>query len=149
MSYVVSMLMLGAIAHLYFRREKIGRTLYLLISVAIAVAILSGFTNFVGHILEIISKYLISWGSILHGLETPYDTIFTELKASATTDSLTGLYNRQGFIEATKKEMTKAGTEGYTLSLFLIFLACWTRRIRKCTRKKGKRRVLALNFRGI
>ena len=107
--YVISFLVLLGIPNIYFNYEKHKRVKHTVLG-AMIFTILSelsftlyvdvyGIMNFVGHFFKIISYYFVYIGIILGGLETPYDTIFNKLQASATLDHLTGLYNRRGFME--------------------------------------------------
>ncbi|HBT20532.1 MAG TPA: hypothetical protein DEA47_04090 [Peptococcaceae bacterium] len=49
--------------------------------------------NFLGHFFKVFKLIVVK------GLEEPYDVIFKELNYGLITDSLTGLFNRRGFIE--------------------------------------------------
>jgi diguanylate cyclase (GGDEF)-like protein len=63
---------------------------------------------------------LIYEGVVLRVLDTPFDTIFHDLKASAVTDNLTGLYNRQGFRELIKNELYLAEKRGLPLGVLMM-----------------------------
>ncbi|MDD2202372.1 MAG: GGDEF domain-containing protein [Firmicutes bacterium] len=81
-----------------------------------------GFMNFVGHILKLASYFLIFRGVVLRGLDAPYEVIFAELKRSAVLDGLTGIYNRVGFMQLSKEEMSAAEESGVTLGLLMLDL---------------------------
>ena len=91
--YIISLILLGAIAKTYDQREQISQLLCNIVIASMAVTILSelsftlytdvyGIMNFVGHIFKIIANYLIYWGLVLHGIDAPYDMIFKELSES-------------------------------------------------------------------
>lgn len=64
--------------------------------------------NFLGHIFKVVAYGFLFRGVVLRGLQAPYDSIFAELQRSAVRDSLTGLYNRFGFIQIAQREMATA-----------------------------------------
>mgnify|MGYP005846382459 CR=1 FL=1 len=91
--YVICLIILGAIVKLYLQRNYLDNFLYKIIILGMIFNILSemsftlytdvyGFMNFTGHIFKIIAYSLIYWGVILHGMDTPYKTIFKELSES-------------------------------------------------------------------
>jgi diguanylate cyclase (GGDEF)-like protein len=127
----ISLIILGSAAHLYHRREKIDPFLRRRITLALIISALSsvlfalctdvyGFINFLGHIAFIGSNYIIFCCVAAFGFEHPYDSIFRELKASAVTDPLTGLLNRQGFFEAAEKEVARAKKNNHSLEFLLM-----------------------------
>lgn len=129
--YTISLTLLGAIIQLYFQHKETNHSLYMIMMAAMISTILSelsftlyvdvyGVMNFVGHIFKIISYYLVYWGVVLRGLEAPYDMIFEELQARVLSDSLTGLYNRQGFAELARKELARAQRKGTVLGVLLM-----------------------------
>ncbi len=67
-----------------------------------------GTANFLGHIFKVIAYAFLLRGVVLRGLWAPYDSIFAELQRSAVRDSLTGLYNRFGFMQIAQREMDAA-----------------------------------------
>ena len=91
--YIISLILLGAIAKTYDQREQISQLLCNIVIASMAVTILSelsftlytdvyGIMNFGGHIFKIIANYLIYCGLVLHGIDAPYDMIFKELSES-------------------------------------------------------------------
>lgn len=131
--YAVMLLALIGVILVFIKRDIIGKPLcYIMIS-AMFIFVLSeqsftlytnvtGKMNFIGHILKIISYYLVYRGIVLRGLRAPFDSIFLELKASITRDSLTGLYNRQGFMELARQELVKARVEKNPLGILMVDL---------------------------
>lgn len=114
-------------------RSTLAPDLYHSLMWAMAVSIFSGlcftfytdvygFVNFVGHILKLASYCLIFRGVVLRGLDAPYEVIFAELKRSAVLDGLTGIYNRAGFMQLSKEEMSAAEESGVTLGLLMLDL---------------------------
>ncbi|MBP7892537.1 MAG: GGDEF domain-containing protein [Firmicutes bacterium] len=67
-----------------------------------------GTANFLGHIFKVVAYGFLFRGVVLRGLQAPYDSIFAELQRSAVRDSLTGLYNRFGFMQIAQREMEAA-----------------------------------------
>ena len=129
--YVISLTIFMAIFHLRTYRSQISPSLYTTQIYAMALAMMAdflftfyvdvyGWINFTGHILVIASTLFIYKGVILHGFKAPYDTIFNDLKVSTITDSLTGLYNRQGFMEMATLEIRSAKRGGYLLEVLMI-----------------------------
>jgi PAS domain S-box-containing protein len=91
--FVISGILLGALALLMIRREEFDAGVFKLISLSIAATIFSelSFTvyvnvnelsNLVGHYLKILSFYLIYKALIQTGLTRPYDLLFRNLRAS-------------------------------------------------------------------
>jgi diguanylate cyclase (GGDEF)-like protein len=70
-----------------------------------------GTANFLGHIFKVIAYGCLFRGVVLRGLWAPYDSIFAELQKSAVRDSLTGLYNRFGFLRIAQREMDAAASK--------------------------------------
>lgn len=88
--YVVCLLIIGGALQLYRQRRNINHYMYVHICSAMACVIVSelcftlyvdvyGIFNLLGHVLKLISYYLIYRGIIKQGLEVPYDMIFTQL----------------------------------------------------------------------
>lgn len=129
--YIISLIITGTIMLLYLRKAQTNPSVYLTMTVAMTVTILSelsftlytdvyGIMNFVGHIFKIISYYLVYLGIVLRGIDAPYEMISEELKAGVVTDPLTGLYNRRGFIDLTQKELARARREKHPLGILLM-----------------------------
>ena len=89
--YVISLILLGAAFLLYQRRSLFDRTVFRLLIASIFVTIASelaftlytdpfGLANFVGHILKIISFFLIYRAIIVTGLAKPYDLLLGTLR---------------------------------------------------------------------
>lgn len=71
-----------------------------------------GFFNMLGHVLKIVSFYLIYRAIIVTGLNRPYDLLFRglkererELKRLSFEDDLTGLFNRRGFMALAHQQL--------------------------------------------
>jgi diguanylate cyclase (GGDEF)-like protein len=111
--YIISIILIAGIYNFYINKQNIRYSIYELLLFSIIFTILSelsftlyndvyGVMNFIGHIFKLISYSLIFHEIVIKGIELPYDRICSELKKSAHTDSLTGLYNRKSFIEKLK-----------------------------------------------
>ncbi|PRX27951.1 diguanylate cyclase (GGDEF)-like protein [Orenia metallireducens] len=111
--YIISIILIAGIYNFYINKQNIRYSIYKLLLFSIIFTILSelsftlyndvyGVMNFIGHIFKLISYSLIFHEIVIKGIELPYDRICSELKKSAHTDSLTGLYNRKSFIEKLK-----------------------------------------------
>jgi len=131
--YIICLIILGGALLLHRSREKVNSFVYYSMLGSMGVTILSelsftlytdvyGVMNFLGHFFKIISFYIIFKIIVVKGLEEPYDIIFEKLNYSLITDSLTGLYNRKGFIEFFKRETAKARRENKCFGLFMIDL---------------------------
>jgi diguanylate cyclase (GGDEF)-like protein len=79
-----------------------------------------GAMNFLGHVLKAVSFIIIYNGVIKVGIENPYDFIFRELKASSSTDYLTGLHNRDGFYEKVEKLAKLAMEKDTCVGILLV-----------------------------
>ena len=88
--YIISIILLGSLYSLYQKRNEFDQSVYKFLSISIALTICAelaftfyisvyGFSNFVGHILKIISFYLIYRAIIYTGLKNPYDLMFREI----------------------------------------------------------------------
>ena len=128
--YLISLVMLAAMLLFYRQRSQLDPVLYRILMAAMACTVLSelsylyvdayGVMNFVRHIFKLASYVLIYEGVVLRVLDAPFDTIFQDLKASAVTDNLTGLYNRQGFRELIKNELYLAQKRGLPLGVLMM-----------------------------
>jgi HD-GYP domain-containing protein (c-di-GMP phosphodiesterase class II) len=128
--YVISLILLGSLLLLLKNRSSFDRTVLQLLIASIIATICSelaftffiemyGFSNLVGHLLKILSFYLIYKAIIETGLERPFDLLFRQLKQSEVElqEHNKGLENR--VLERTA-ELAKANTE---LSHGLVALA--------------------------
>jgi diguanylate cyclase (GGDEF)-like protein len=128
--YLISLVVLAAMLLFYRQRSRMDLILYRILMAAMACTVLSelsflyfdayGIMNFVRHIFELASYVLIYEGVVLRVLDAPFDTIFQDLKASAVTDNLSGLYNRQGFRELFRKELYLAEKRGLPLGVLMM-----------------------------
>jgi diguanylate cyclase (GGDEF)-like protein len=128
--YLISVIMLAAMLLFYRRRSRLDRVLYQMLMAAMACIVLSelsylyvdtyGVMNFVRYLFKLASYVLIYEGVVIRVLDAPFDTIFHDLKASAVTDNLTGLYNRQGFRELLKSELFLAQKRNLPLGLLMM-----------------------------
>jgi len=101
------------------KRDTIGDSLFKALMGAAGATVLSEFCftlyhdvyatpNFLGHVFKVVAYGFLFQGVVLRGLQAPYDSIFAELQRSAVRDSLTGLYNRFGFMQIAQREMEAA-----------------------------------------
>lgn len=91
--YVISFILVLAIAFLFRRRDRLDTALFRLVVASIALTVVSelcftlyvdpyGFFNLLGHYLKIVSFYLIYLAIVESGLERPYGVLFRELRES-------------------------------------------------------------------
>ena len=91
--YIISLILMGAIILLFQKRKEFDESVFQILIASIAVTITSelaftfyvhayGLSNLIGHILKIISFYLIYKAIIETGLVRPYDLLFRNLKKS-------------------------------------------------------------------
>ena len=131
--YVIISILLCSIWHLYRRHGDIDERIVKTITYAILATVFSELsftlytnvsdtTNFVGHLFKIVSYYLIYHGVVLQGLRAPFEFIFRDLKETSITDYLTGLYNRQGFMELARKELDSCFKEKRSLIILMMDL---------------------------
>ena len=91
--YIICLILGGALVSLGVHRHLMDEKVNHLIALSIGVTILSelsftfyvsvyGFSNITGHVLKIVSFYLIYKAIIENGLRRPYDTLFRDLKES-------------------------------------------------------------------
>ncbi|MGI5837379.1 MAG: MASE3 domain-containing protein [Chloroflexota bacterium] len=81
--YAISLLLAGAILHLRSHRRELDKSMYLLMSAAMGITILSEFSftlytdvygvmNLVGHLFKVLAYYLVFLGIVQRGLDAPY-----------------------------------------------------------------------------
>jgi PAS domain S-box-containing protein len=91
--YIIAALLLGAVGHLLYHRQHFERDVLQLLIASLAVTISAELTfttyisvyswaNFSGHLLKILSFYLIYLAIIRTGLLRPYSLLFRDLKKS-------------------------------------------------------------------
>jgi hypothetical protein len=91
--YIISCILIGAIILLFQKRTEFDEGVFKILIASLVVTITSelaftfyihayGFSNLIGHILKIISFYLIYKAIIETGLVRPYDLLFRKLKKS-------------------------------------------------------------------
>jgi len=84
--YLICLIILAAIIHLRIRRSGVSPKMYTIMVSAMVITIASeicftlyadpyGIINFLGHILKVISYYLIYWGIVLQGIQSPYEKL--------------------------------------------------------------------------
>ncbi len=128
--YLISLIILVAMLLFYRQRSQLDRALYRILMAAMACTVLSelsylyvdvfGVMSFMVYIFKLASYALIYEGVVLRVLDSPFETIFQDLKASAVTDNLTGLYNRRGFQELIKNEIYLAQKRALPLGLLMM-----------------------------
>jgi len=120
--YIISLILLGSLIFLLVERKAFERYVYGLLIAAIILSIASemafttyvsvyGFSNMLGHLLILVSFYLIYKAIMETSLTKPFDLLFRNLKRSeeelrtlSFIDELTGLYNRRGFLTIGAKQ---------------------------------------------
>ncbi len=91
--YVISVLLLAAIAHLFRHRERFTRHVFRLLIGSIVLTVGAelaftfyvsayGFSNLVGHMLKLLAVYLIYRALIVTGLQEPHEVLYRELRKS-------------------------------------------------------------------
>jgi len=91
--YVICGLLASAIVHLYRKRSDVDPRVFRIVVASMVLTILSevnftlystpyGFANLIGHLVKILSFYLIYKAIIETGLMRPYDLLFRNLKRS-------------------------------------------------------------------
>lgn len=128
--YLIILITLAAMLLFYRQRHQRDQVMYRVLMAAMSCAVLSelsylffdiyGVMNFVRYIFQLASYVLIYNGVVLRVLDAPFDTIFLDLKNSAMTDNLTGLYSRQGFRELIKNELFLAQKRGLPLGVLVM-----------------------------
>lgn len=136
--YIISIMLVVAMIMLYKNREKFDSKVqrYLILSILATIATelsftfyihLYGISNLIGHYFKIIAYFLIYKAIIETCLLKPYDLLFRELQQAnkklsilANTDSLTGVYNRLGFMQILNQEIGRVERYGNSFSLVLL-----------------------------
>ncbi len=91
--YIISLILLFAVIHIYRREKEFDRDVLNLLVLSIILTICSelsftfyihayGISNMVGHFLKIVSFYLIYKAVVEKGIREPYDLLYRELKQS-------------------------------------------------------------------
>ena len=89
--YVISFLFIGSLVLLYRKRDRFEKQVFRILTAAIALSILAElalthytyteeFFNFIGHIFNVLSFYLIYLAIVETGFEKPCNLLFRELK---------------------------------------------------------------------
>ena len=133
--YIISAILLGSLIFLLVERKAFERNVLglligsIILSIAAEMAFTAyvsvyGFSNMLGHMLVLVSFYLIYKAIIETGLTKPFDLLFRnlkrseeELRALSYIDELTGLYNRRGFltIAATQLKISRRAKDNLLL----------------------------------
>jgi diguanylate cyclase (GGDEF)-like protein len=134
--YAISLIFLGSLVFLLIERKAFERYVLSLLIGSIVLSIAAelaftayvsvyGFSNMLGHMLILISFYLIYKAIIETGLTKPFDLMFRNLKRSeeelrtlSYIDELTGLYNRRGFLTIAAKQLKLCRRAKDNLMLF-------------------------------
>jgi len=121
--YIISAILLGSLIFLLVERKAFERNVLGLLTGSIILSIAAemaftayvsvyGFSNMLGHMLILVSFYLIYKAIIETGLTKPFDLLFRnlkrseeELRALSYIDELTGLYNRRGFLTIAAQQL--------------------------------------------
>ena len=101
--YVISLILIGALALLFKNRSSFDKEVFRLLSASIILTIgaelaftfyvsVYGFSNLVGHFFKLISFYLIYRAIIRTGLKEPYRLLFRNIKQNE--EELSRLYTR-------------------------------------------------------
>jgi PAS domain S-box-containing protein len=88
--YVISLVLIGALVLLFRQRHTLDQSVYRFLSISIVLTIASelaftfyisvyGFSNLVGHLLKIISFFLIYKAIIYTGIKKPYQLMFNQI----------------------------------------------------------------------
>jgi diguanylate cyclase (GGDEF)-like protein len=143
--YVISLVLLASTALLLKNSKAFDKNVLTMLVVSMIMTIAAelaftfyvsvyGFSNLAGHIFKIIAFYLIYKAILETGLEKPHRLLFLNLKQSeesvrialsevqrlATTDFLTGLYNRRHFFDLAAREFQRARRYGQFLSAMML-----------------------------
>ena len=145
--YIISLMLVAAIVLLLKNHKAFDKRVlaWLVMSIIMTIAAEMAFTfyvsvydfsNLAGHFMKIIAFYLIYKAIVETGLEKPHRLLFLNLKESeesvrtalgevrrlATTDFLTGLYNRRHFFEMAEREFQRARRYGQSLCAMMLDL---------------------------
>ncbi|HAA35086.1 MAG TPA: hypothetical protein DCD97_07235 [Firmicutes bacterium] len=129
--FIICALIAAGIWLLYNNSSLLEENIYKMMVISMIITIISelsftlysdvyGAMNFLGHVLKAVSFIIIYNGVIKVGIENPYDFIFRELKASSSTDYLTGLHNRDGFYEKVEKLAKLAMEKDTCVGILLV-----------------------------
>jgi len=127
---LMTVITLVSMARFWLVRSKLARGFHLHIISALTLIILANLFFFffsdpsgvylLGHLLRVSAYYLFYRAFVGRGLDEPYGTIFAELKDNAMLDPLTGICNRQGWIEYATREIAAAEREGRSVGILLM-----------------------------
>ena len=129
--FVISGILAAAMLNIWYIREKLAPVIYRTLMLSIGATILSemaftlysdvyGIMNGLGHVLKVISFIFIYQGVVIKGLEEPYEVIFKKLQEASFKDPLTGLLNRQGFMEAAGRLLSLAKREHSGIGMLMM-----------------------------
>ncbi|HHW15389.1 MAG TPA: GGDEF domain-containing protein [Firmicutes bacterium] len=131
--YLICGFFVVGLYRLHRRRASVGDDFFAAVCVAVGFNLAAelSFTlyksvydvfNFAGHVFAMGSSMVLYQGTVLQALDSPYDLIFNRLRSSAVTDSLTGLNNRQGFLETVQHKLSSTAPGDDALGLLMIDL---------------------------
>ncbi len=128
--YVISFILLGALAFLYRKRSEFNRKVFYLLSASIVLTIFAelaftlyvsvyGLSNLVGHYFKIISFYLIYRTIIETGLKEPFAILFRKLKQRETElqKAFSEIKTLQGIVPICSSCKKIRNDEGYWLQI--------------------------------
>jgi len=129
--YLIAVILMAAMFQIRQIRNSLSRVTYITLMLAMGTTILSemsftlyadvyGIMNGLGHILKILAFVFIFRGVVIRGLDDPYIEIFHRLQDASRRDPLTGLYNRLGFMEASRHFFALASREGFSVGLMMM-----------------------------
>lgn len=81
-----------------------------------------GVFNALGHILKVLSYWIIYKGTIADAIDDPVRLAMYELRQRAIRDPLTGLYNRQGMADLLTEEIERAKKDNRSVGTLMIDL---------------------------
>jgi diguanylate cyclase (GGDEF)-like protein len=129
--YIISLILLGAIALLLYHRAAFDRKVVQWLVVSLILTVIAelaftfyvsvyGLSNLIGHFLKFIAFFLIYIAIVEMGIEKPQRLLFRNLQRKAITDSLTSLYNRRHFSKVGEDEVQRACRYGRSLSAIML-----------------------------